>query len=413
MKGWWDMWLRLNLISRIAVGLVLGVLVGAAVQGTAVAPQVGTFASLIGGLFVGALRSVAPVLVFLLVISAIARHRQGTPTHIRPILLLYLAGTFLAALAAVTASFLFPSFLPLSGVEAAQRTAPGGIGEVLHGLLMKTVSNPVQALVEANYIALIVWGVLLGVAFRHASDATRVLVADLAEAVSYIVRWVIRFAPLGVFGLVMTTIIIEGFAGIGRYTQLLVVLVGTMLFVAFVVNPLLVYSQTRRNPFPLVLACLRGSAVTAFFTRSSAANIPVNMALAKRLGLHEDTYSISIPLGATINMAGAAITITVLTLAAVNTLGIPVDFGTALLLSVVASLGACGASGVAGGSLLLIPMACSLFNIDNELAMQVVGVGFIIGVIQDSVETALNSSTDVLFTAAVDQSQKREAPPSA
>lgn len=413
MKGWWDMWLRLNLISRIAVGLVLGVLVGAAVQGTAVAPQVGTFATLIGGLFVGALRSVAPVLVFLLVISAIARHRQGTPTHIRPILLLYLAGTFLAALAAVTASFLFPSFLPLSGVEAAQRTAPGGIGEVLHGLLMKTVSNPVQALVEANYIALIVWGVLLGVAFRHASDATRVLVADLAEAVSYIVRWVIRFAPLGVFGLVMTTIIIEGFAGIGSYTQLLVVLVGTMLFVAFVVNPLLVFSQTRRNPFPLVLACLRGSAVTAFFTRSSAANIPVNMALAKRLGLHEDTYSISIPLGATINMAGAAITITVLTLAAVNTLGIPVDFGTALLLSVVASLGACGASGVAGGSLLLIPMACSLFNIDNELAMQVVGVGFIIGVIQDSVETALNSSTDVLFTAAVDQSQKREAPRSA
>ena len=413
MKGWWDMWLRLNLISRIAVGLVLGVLVGAAVQGTAVAPQVGTFATLIGGLFVGALRSVAPVLVFLLVISAIARHRQGTPTHIRPILLLYLAGTFLAALAAVTASFLFPSFLPLSGVEAAQRTAPGGIGEVLHGLLMKTVSNPVQALVEANYIALIVWGVLLGVAFRHASDATRVLVADLAEAVSCIVRWVIRFAPLGVFGLVMTTIIIEGFAGIGSYTQLLVVLVGTMLFVAFVVNPLLVFSQTRRNPFPLVLACLRGSAVTAFFTRSSAANIPVNMALAKRLGLHEDTYSISIPLGATINMAGAAITITVLTLAAVNTLGIPVDFGTALLLSVVASLGACGASGVAGGSLLLIPMACSLFNIDNELAMQVVGVGFIIGVIQDSVETALNSSTDVLFTAAVDQSQKREAPRSA
>lgn len=413
MKGWWDMWLRLNLISRIAVGLVLGVLVGAAVQGTAVAPQVGTFATLIGSLFVGALRSVAPVLVFLLVISAIARHRQGTPTHIRPILLLYLAGTFLAALAAVTASFLFPSFLPLSGVEAAQRTAPGGIGEVLHGLLMKTVSNPVQALVEANYIALIVWGVLLGVAFRHASDATRVLVADLAEAVSYIVRWVIRFAPLGVFGLVMTTIIIEGFAGIGSYTQLLVVLVGTMLFVAFVVNPLLVFSQTRRNPFPLVLACLRGSAVTAFFTRSSAANIPVNMALAKRLGLHEDTYSISIPLGATINMAGAAITITVLTLAAVNTLGIPVDFATALLLSVVASLGACGASGVAGGSLLLIPMACSLFNIDNELAMQVVGVGFIIGVIQDSVETALNSSTDVLFTAAVDQSQKREAPPSA
>ena len=412
MKGWWDMWLRLNLISRIAVGLALGVLVGAAVQGTAVAPQVGTFATLIGGLFVGALRSVAPVLVFLLVISAIARHRQGTPTHIRPILLLYLAGTFLAALAAVTASFLFPSFLPLSGVEAAQRTAPGGIGEVLHGLLMKTVSNPVQALVEANYIALIVWGVLLGVAFRHASDATRVLVADLAEAVSYIVRWVIRFAPLGVFGLVMTTIIIEGFAGIGSYTQLLVVLVGTMLFVAFVVNPLLVFSQTRRNPFPLVLACLRGSAVTAFFTRSSAANIPVNMALAKRLGLHEDTYSISIPLGATINMAGAAITITVLTLAAVNTLGIPVDFSTALLLSVVASLGACGASGVAGGSLLLIPMACSLFNIDNELAMQVVGVGFIIGVIQDSVETALNSSTDVLFTAAVDQSQKR-APPSA
>lgn len=309
----------------------------------------------------------------------------------------------------MTASFLFPSTLTLSGVEISQEAAPGGIGTVLRDLLMKLVSNPIQALANANYIGILAWALVLGASFRHAGDKTRAVLDDTAEAVSKVVRFVIGFAPLGIFGLLLGTLLTDdGFSRILQYLQLLLVLVGSMLVVALVINPLIVYTQIRRNPYPLVLTCLLESGIPAFFTRSSAANIPVNMALAKKLGLHEDTYSISIPLGATINMAGAAITITVLTLAAVNTLGIHVDFPTALLLSVVATIGACGASGVAGGSLLLIPMACSLFSIDNDIAMQVAGVGFIISVIQDSAETALNSSTDVLFTAAVDQSQKAE-----
>ncbi|MCP2040110.1 serine/threonine transporter [Neisseria sp. HSC-16F19] len=397
---------RIGLVPQIVAGLLLGVLTGWLANGSAWATQVGSVGEILGGLFVGALKAVAPVLIFVLVMAAVSQSRHGTATNMRPILVLYLLGTFAAALTAVAASFMFPSMLVLSGVEAAERSAPGGIGEVLRDLLMKLVSNPVQAIADANYIGILAWALVLGVALRAADERTRALVADLAAAVSKVVRWIIRFAPVGIFGLVLTTIIVEGFRGIGTYVQLLAVLVGSMLFVALVVNPLIVFSQIRKNPYPLVLTCLRESGVTAFFTRSSAANIPVNMALAKKLGLHEDTYSVSIPLGATVNMAGAAITITVLTLAAVNTLGIPVDFATALLLSVVAALGACGASGVAGGSLLLIPMACSLFNIDNDIAMQVVAVGFIIGVVQDSVETALNSSTDVLFTAAVDQTHK-------
>ena len=397
---------RIGLVPQIVVGLLLGVLIGWLANGSAWAAQVGSVGEILGGLFVGALKAVAPVLIFVLVMAAVSQSRYGTATNMRPILVLYLLGTFAAALTAVAASFMFPSTLVLSGVDAADRSAPGGIGSVLRDLLMKLVSNPVQAIAEANYIGILAWALVLGVALRSTDERTRALVADLAAAVSKVVRWIIRFAPVGIFGLVLTTIIVEGFRGIGAYVQLLAVLVGAMLFVALVVNPLIVFSQTRKNPYPLVFTCLRESGVTAFFTRSSAANIPVNMALAKKLGLHEDTYSVSIPLGATVNMAGAAITITVLTLAAVNTLGIPVDFATALLLSVVAALGACGASGVAGGSLLLIPMACSLFNIDNDIAMQVVAVGFIIGVVQDSVETALNSSTDVLFTAAVDQTHK-------
>ncbi len=397
---------RLGLVPQIIIGLLAGVLVGWLTRDTSLSTTVGNIGQLLGGLFVGALKAVAPVLIFVLVTTALSQSRQGATTRMRPIVMLYLIGTFAAALVAVSASFLFPSTLLLSGVEAASNPAPSGIGEVLRTLLLKLVSNPVQALADANYIGILAWALALGIALRHAGDTTRQLVADLAEAVSKVVRWVIRLAPLGIFGLVLTTIIVEGFAGIGRYLQLLAVLVGAMLFVALVVNPLIVFSQIRKNPYPLVLTCLRESGITAFFTRSSAANIPVNMALAKKLGLHEDTYSVSIPLGATINMAGAAITITVLTMAAAHTLGIAVDFWTALLLSIIASLGACGASGVAGGSLLLIPMACSLFNIDNNIAMQVVGVGFIIGVIQDSAETALNSSTDVLFTAAVDQSHK-------
>ena len=397
----------LGLVTQIAIGLALGILVGVLVRNTAAAGAVVEIGAILGSLFVGALKAVAPILVFALVTSAISQHRSGNPTNIRPILVLYLVGTFAAAVVAVGASFLFPSQLLLSGVEAASNEAPTGIGEVMRHLLMNLVSNPIQALADANYIGILAWALVLGTAFRQASEHTRTLINDVAEAVSKVVRGVIRFAPLGIFGLVLLTIVKEGFDKLGFYLHLLAVLLGAMLFVALVVNPIIVFTQTRRNPFPLVFTCLRESGVTAFFTRSSAANIPVNMALAKKLGLHEDTYSVSIPLGATINMAGAAITITVLTMAAVHTLGIAVDFWTALLLSVIAAIGACGASGVAGGSLLLIPMACSLFNIPNDIAMQVVGVGFIIGVIQDSAETALNSSTDVLFTAAVDQAHKR------
>ena len=397
----------LGLVTQIAIGLVLGILVGVLVRNTAAAGAVVEIGAILGSLFVGALKAVAPILVFALVTAAISQHRSGNPTNIRPILVLYLVGTFAAAVVAVGASFLFPSQLLLSGVEAASNEAPTGIGEVMRHLLMNLVSNPIQALADANYIGILAWALVLGTAFRQASEHTRTLINDVAEAISKVVRGVIRFAPLGIFGLVLLTIVKEGFDKLGFYLHLLAVLLGAMLFVALVVNPIIVFTQTRRNPFPLVFTCLRESGVTAFFTRSSAANIPVNMALAKKLGLHEDTYSVSIPLGATINMAGAAITITVLTMAAVHTLGIAVDFWTALLLSVIAAIGACGASGVAGGSLLLIPMACSLFNIPNDIAMQVVGVGFIIGVIQDSAETALNSSTDVLFTAAVDQAHKR------
>ena len=397
----------LGLVTQIAIGLVLGILVGVLVRNTAAAGAVVEIGAILGSLFVGALKAVAPILVFALVTAAISQHRSGNPTNIRPILVLYLVGTFAAAVVAVGASFLFPSQLLLSGVEAASNEAPTGIGEVMRHLLINLVSNPIQALADANYIGILAWALVLGTAFRQASEHTRTLINDVAEAVSKVVRGVIRFAPLGIFGLVLVTIVKEGFDKLGFYLHLLAVLLGAMLFVALVVNPIIVFTQTRRNPFPLVFTCLRESGVTAFFTRSSAANIPVNMALAKKLGLHEDTYSVSIPLGATINMAGAAITITVLTMAAVHTLGIAVDFWTALLLSVIAAIGACGASGVAGGSLLLIPMACSLFNIPNDIAMQVVGVGFIIGVIQDSAETALNSSTDVLFTAAVDQAHKR------
>ena len=397
----------LGLVTQIAIGLALGILVGVLVRNTAAAGAVVEIGAILGSLFVGALKAVAPILVFALVTAAISQHRSGNPTNIRPILVLYLVGTFAAAVVAVGASFLFPSQLLLSGVEAASNEAPTGIGEVMRHLLMNLVSNPIQALADANYIGILAWALVLGTAFRQASEHTRTLINDVAEAVSKVVRGVIRFAPLGIFGLVLLTIVKEGFDKLGFYLHLLAVLLGAMLFVALVVNPIIVFTQTRRNPFPLVFTCLRESGVTAFFTRSSAANIPVNMALAKKLGLHEDTYSVSIPLGATINMAGAAITLTVLTMAAVHTLGIAVDFWTALLLSVIAAIGACGASGVAGGSLLLIPMACSLFNIPNDIAMQVVGVGFIIGVIQDSAETALNSSTDVLFTAAVDQAHKR------
>ena len=353
----------------------------------------------LGQLFVKALKAVAPVLVFVLVAAAIAGHKQGQPTHIRGVLLLYVVGTLAAAMVAVIASFLMPTELSLD-LTGVSGNPPSNIGEILENLVLSAVNNPVNALLEANFIAILVWAVGLGFMLRNASDTTRQGLDDLSEAVSGIVRGVIRFAPLGIFGLVANTLAESGIGALLGYGQLLGVIVGCMLFVALVTNPLIVFWQIRRNPYPLVFECLRGSAITAFFTRSSAANIPVNLALSERLNLDSDTYAISIPLGATVNMAGAAITISVITLATAHTLGIPVDFGTALLLSVVSALAACGVSGVAGGSLLLIPLATSLFGIPTEVAMQAVAIGFVISVVQDSAETALNSSTDVLFTAA-------------
>ncbi|MTD37975.1 serine/threonine transporter SstT [Erwinia sp. CPCC 100877] len=389
-----------SLVKQILVGLVLGVLLAWISKPAALAT------GLLGALFIGALKAVAPVLVLVLVMASIANHKQGQKTSIRPILILYLFGTFAAALTAVAVSFLFPSSLHLV-TGTTDITPPSGIVDVLKGLLLSMVSNPIEALLNANYIGILVWAVALGFMLRHASESTKNLINDFAEAITRIVQAVIRFAPIGIFGLIASTIASTGFDALWGYTRLLVVLIGCMFFVALIINPLMVWYKIRRNPYPLVFACLRESGVTAFFTRSSAANIPVNMAMCEKLKLDRDTYSVSIPLGATINMAGAAITITVLTLAAVYTLGIQVDLFTALLLSVVAALCACGASGVAGGSLLLIPLACNMFGIPNDIAMQVVAVGFIIGVLQDSCETALNSSTDVLFTAAACQAEER------
>ena len=382
-----------GLVTQILIGLACGVALALLAPGAARA------VALLGDVFIAALKAVAPVLVFVLVAASIARHQQGQPTHIRPILLLYVLGTLGAAAVAVTASFLFPTTLVLNAPQAGG-TPPGGIGGVLKNLLLSAVANPVRALMEANYIGILAWAIALGVLLRRAAPATRAMLSDLADAISGLVRFVIRFAPLGIFGLVAGTLAETGLGALLGYGRLLLVIVGSMLVVALVLNPLIVWWKTRRNPYPLVFTCLRESGLTAFFTRSSAANIPINLALARRLGLHEDTYSISIPLGATINMAGAAITISVMTLAAAHTLGIAVDVPTALLLCVVSALAAGGVSGVAGGSLLLIPMACSLFGIPADVAMQVVAIGFVISVVQDSFETALNSSTDVLFTAA-------------
>lgn len=394
---------RLSLVTQIVIGLIAGIALAL------LAPEVAKSTTFIGKVFVSALKAVAPILVFVLVMASIANHKHGQETHIRPILVLYLLGTFAAAVVAVIASSLFPSSLVLATHDVAV-SAPGGISEVLQSLLLSVVDNPVSALMNANFIGILAWAIGMGVAIRHAGETTRAVLDDLSNGVTVIVRVVIRFAPLGIFGLVASTLATSGFDALLGYLHLLAVLIGCMLFVALVMNPLIVFWKIRRNPFPLVLTCLRESAVTAFFTRSSAANIPVNLALAQRLGLDEDTYSVSIPLGATINMAGAAVTISVLSLAAAHTLGIEVDLLTAILLCVVSAVCACGASGVAGGSLLLIPLACGLFGISNDLAMQVVGVGFVIGVIQDSAETALNSSTDVIFTAAAcEAAGRREA----
>ena len=383
-----------SLVLQIAVGIVAGIAL------SLVSPEAGKASMLLGNLFVQALKAVAPVLVLVLVASAIANRRVSHTAQLRPIVIMYLAGTIAAAWLAITMSALFPTTLALQFPEVTA-TAPQGISQVLGGLLLKLVDNPVNAILSANYIGILVWGVLLGVFLHHAADTTRQVLADLADAVTHIVRLVIRLAPIGIFGLVAGNLAESGLSALGGYARILTVLLSCMLIMALLINPFIVWVKTRRNPYPIVFTALRESGVTAFFTRSSAANIPVNLALCERLDLEKDTYALSIPLGATINMGGAAITITVLTLAAAHTLGIAVDFPTALLLSVVAALSACGASGVAGGSLLLIPLSCSLFGISNDVAMQVVAVGFVISVLQDSAETALNSSTDVVFTAAV------------
>jgi serine/threonine transporter len=398
-----------SLFSRIIHGsLVLQIIVGIAlaVMLASVSASAASQVAFLGDFFVGALKAIAPVLVFVLVASSIANQKKNSHTNMRPIVTLYLIGTFAAALTAVLLSFAFPTTLVLvTGIEGSN--PPQGIAEVLNTLLFKLVDNPVNALMTGNYIGILAWSIGLGVALHHGTDATKAVLNDISHGVSQMVRFVIRLAPLGIFGLVAGTVATTGFDALAGYAQLLLVLVGAMLIIALVVNPLIVYLKIKHNPYPLVFKCLRGSGVTAFFTRSSAANIPVNMALCEELKLHKDTYSVSIPLGATVNMGGAAITITVLTLAAAHTLGVQVDFITALLLSVMASVAACGASGVAGGSLLLIPLACSLFGISNDIAMQVVAVGFIIGVVQDSAETALNSSTDVLFTAACEAAEAK------
>lgn len=383
-----------SLVLQIGIGIVAGILL------SVISPEAGAAAMLLGNLFVQALKAVAPVLVLVLVASAIANRRASHTSQMRPILLMYLLGTVAAALLAVTMSTLFPTTLALQ-VTDVDASAPQGIAEVLGGLLQKLVDNPVNAILTGNFIGILVWGVLLGVFLHHAADSTRRMLADTADAVTHIVRLVIRLAPIGIFGLVAGNLAVSGLSVLGGYARILSVLLGSMIIMALFVNPLIVWIKTRKNPYPIVLTALRESGVTAFFTRSSAANIPVNLALCERLDLEKDTYAVSIPLGATINMGGAAITITVLTLAAAHTLGIQVDLPTALLLSVVAALSACGASGVAGGSLLLIPLSCGLFGISNDIAMQVVAVGFVISVLQDSAETALNSSTDVVFTAAI------------
>lgn len=394
MKSLSSVWNKMGLIQKILIGMMIGLVLGLTV------PQF-TVIGILGNLFVGALKAIAPILVFFLVMSSLASAKSGSGSNMKSVLLLYGVGTLASAFVAVVVNSLFPvrialnSELEVSGVEVTT-----GIGEVLKTLLMNLVDNPISALYNANYIGILSGAIILGMAFKYSTDGTKKVLSDISEAVSRVVKWVINCAPFGILGLVFTTVSETGIAGFATYGKILIVLVSCMLGVALILNPFIVFLTIKQNPYPLVFKCLRESAITAFFTRSSAANIPVNMELCKSLGLNEDDYSVSIPLGATVNMAGAAITITTMSLAAVHTLGISVDLPTMFILSVLASLSAAGASGVAGGSLLLIPLACSLFGISNDIAMQVVGIGFIIGVIQDSCETALNSSTDALFTAA-------------
>ncbi|MBT2738649.1 serine/threonine transporter SstT [Bacillus sp. ISL-7] len=401
MKKLLNKWNHMSLVKQIIVGLIIGIILAVTI------PEVAKPVVILGSLFVGALKAIAPVLVLFLVMAAIAQHKSGHKTNMKTVIVLYLLGTFLAGFTAVIVSFIFPVSLTLAK-GAEELAAPGGVVEVLKALLMNVVDNPVKAIFNANYIGILAWAIVLGVALKNAPDTTKTMISNFSDAVSKVVTWVIKLAPFGIMGLVIESITTNGIESLLSYGKLLLVLIGCMIFVALVVNPIIVFVAIRQNPYPLVFKCIRESGITAFFTRSSAANIPVNMRLCEKLGLDKDTYSVSIPLGATVNMAGAAVTISVLTLAAVHTLGIQVDIPTAIILSVLSAVCACGASGVAGGSLLLIPLACSLFGIPADVAMQVVGVGFIIGVLQDSFETALNSSTDVLFTATAEFNKMRK-----
>lgn len=400
MKNIVHKWQEISLVKRILLGIIIGVLLATTI------PESTSWISILGSLFVGALKAVAPILVLFLVMNAISSHKSGKKTNMKSILVLYAIGTFLAGVVGVVASFLFPVTLTFA-TGVTEVSPPEGILEVLKTLLFNLVVNPIDAILKANYLGILTWAIVLGLALKNAADSTKTAIANISDAITKIVKWVIELAPFGIMGLVFDALYTNGLKSLVEYGQLLVLLLGCMFFVALIVNPLISYIFTRQNPYPLVFRTLRESGLTAFFTRSSAANIPVNMTLCKKLGLDEDTYSVSIPLGATINMAGAAVTISVLTLATAHTIGVEVDIWTAVILMVLSAVSAAGASGVAGGSLLLIPLACSLFGIPNEIAMQVVGVGFIIGVLQDSCETALNSSSDVLFTATAEIANKR------
>ena len=389
-------WNSLSLIARIAIGLGIGAVLGFVAPGLA-------WIGMLGELFVGALKAIAPILVFVLVASSLANSKGGNMQKFQTVIVLYLLSTLVAAIVSVFSSFAFRVVIPLRGLEAVDvSAAPQGMSEVVANLLKSVIANPVDALASANYISILFWAVVFGFALKHAAVETKRMLENLADAVSMVVRWVIASAPFGILGLIFSAVSSSGAEIFKTYGQLIVLLVGTMLFVALVVNPLIVAIVLRRNPYPLVFRCLRQSGVTAFFTRSSAANIPVNMELCKELGLDEDLYSVSIPLGSTINMDGAAVTITIFSLVAAFTTGVSVTLPMAIFLSIVATFSACGTSGVAGGSLMLVPLGCSLFGISNDIAMQLVGVGFIISVIQDSLETALNSSGDVLFTATAE-----------
>ncbi|WP_138305139.1 MULTISPECIES: serine/threonine transporter SstT [Eubacteriales] len=404
MKNAIKKWNSISLVKRIIVGLIIGIILGLVV------PQASGI-SILGDLFVGALRGIAPVLVFFLVMSALCHMGEGQHTNMAAIVVLYMLGNLLAALVAVIAHYIFPVTITFAeGTSTTDIAPPSGVVEVLTNLLMNLVDNPVNAIVNANYIGILAWAIIFGIALKKAGAGTKKALEDISDAVSIAVQWVISCAPFGIMGLIFTTISEQGLGALVDYGRLILVLVGSMAVVAFIINPLVTFVCVRKNPYPLVFTCLKESFITAFFTRSSAANIPVNMELCKNLNLDEDTYSISIPLGSTVNMAGAAITISNMALAAATTLDIQVSFGTALIMCVLAAASAAGASGVAGGSLLLIPLACSLFNIPNDIAMQVVGVGFIIGVIQDSCETGINSSTDVLYTACAEFRDRRLHP---